>query len=85
MARLQLVSFERDSTPARRQVATSFALFMLNGFSQTNLISKAFGNMPVNQNVVMPVKDSSALAAKEWACVGPAGCVWRTVSQGGDG
>jgi ABC-type glycerol-3-phosphate transport system substrate-binding protein len=63
MARLQLVSFGRDSTPAQRQVATNFALFMLNDFSQTNLISKAFGNMPVNQNVVVPVKDSPALAA----------------------
>lgn len=62
MARLQLLSFGRDSTPGQRQVATSFALFVLNDFSQTNLISKAFGNMPVNQNVVVPVKDSPALA-----------------------
>ena len=65
MARLQLLSFGRDSTPAQRQVATSFALFVLNDFSQTNLISKAFGNMPVNQNVVVPVKDSPALAVMQ--------------------
>jgi arabinogalactan oligomer/maltooligosaccharide transport system substrate-binding protein len=64
-ARLQLLSFGRDSTPAQRQVATSFALFVLNDFSQTNLISKAFGNMPVNQNVVVPVKDSPALAVMQ--------------------
>jgi len=65
MARLQLLSFGRDSTPAQRQVATSFALFVLNDFSQTNLISKAFGNMPVNQNVVVPVKDAPALAVMQ--------------------
>ncbi len=65
LARLQLLSFGRDSTPAQRQVATSFALFVLNDFSQTNLISKAFGNMPVNQNVVVPVKDSPALAVMQ--------------------
>jgi hypothetical protein len=65
MARLQLLSFGRDSTPAQRQVATSFALFVLNDFSQSNLIGKAFGNMPVNQNVVLPVKDSPALAAMQ--------------------
>lgn len=65
LARLQLLSFGRDSTPAQRQVATSFALFVLNDFSQSNLIAKAFGNMPVNQNVLVPVKDSPALAAME--------------------
>jgi hypothetical protein len=65
MARLQLLSFGRDSTPAQRQVATSFALFVLNDFSQSNLIGKAFGNMPVNQNVVVPVKDSPALAVMQ--------------------
>jgi arabinogalactan oligomer/maltooligosaccharide transport system substrate-binding protein len=65
MARLQLLSFGRDSTPAQRKVATSFALFVLNEFSQSNLIAKAFGNMPVNQNVVVPVKDSPALAAMQ--------------------
>lgn len=65
IARLQLLSFGRDSTPAQRKVATSFALFVLNDFSQTNLISRAFGNMPVNQNVVVPVKDSPALAVMQ--------------------
>lgn len=65
MARLQLISFGRDSTPAQRRVATSFALFVLNDFSQSNLINKGFGNMPVNQNVVVPVKDSQALAAMQ--------------------
>jgi hypothetical protein len=65
LARLQLISFGRDSTPAQRRVATSFALFVLNDFSQSNLITKAFGNMPVNRNVVVPVKDSQALAAME--------------------
>ena len=65
MARLQLISFGRDSTPIQRRVATNFALFVLNDFSQSNLIGKAFGSMPVNQNVVVPVKDSPALAAME--------------------
>ncbi|MEB3324561.1 MAG: hypothetical protein VKM17_04415 [Cyanobacteriota bacterium] len=65
LARLQLISFGRDSTPAQRRVATSFALFVLNDFSQSNLINKAFGNMPVNRNVVVPVKDSQALAAMQ--------------------
>ncbi|MFN6340339.1 MAG: hypothetical protein ACK41W_16675 [Cyanobacteriota bacterium] len=65
MARLQLISFGRDSTPSQRRVATSFALFVLNDFSQSNLIGKAFGNMPVNQNVMVPVKDSPALAAMQ--------------------
>lgn len=65
MARLQLISFGRDSTPMQRRVATNFALFVLNDFSQSNLIGKAFGSMPVNQNVLVPVKDSPALAAME--------------------
>lgn len=65
IARLQLISFGRDSTPAQRRVATSFALFVLNDFSQSNLINKGFGNMPVNQNVMVPVKDSQALAAMQ--------------------
>ncbi len=65
MARLQLISFGRDSTPAQRRVATNFALFVLNDFSQSNLMGKAFGSMPVNQNVTVPVKDSPALSAME--------------------
>jgi arabinogalactan oligomer/maltooligosaccharide transport system substrate-binding protein len=65
MARLQLISFGRDSTPTQRRVATNFALFVLNDFSQSNLVTKAFGSMPVNQNVTVPVKDSPALAAME--------------------
>ncbi|MEB3302997.1 MAG: extracellular solute-binding protein [Cyanobacteriota bacterium] len=65
LARLQLISFGRDSTAAQRRVATNFALFVLNDFSQSNLMGKAFGSMPVNQNVVVPVKDSPALAAME--------------------
>lgn len=65
MARLQLISFGRDSTPTQRRVATNFALFVLNDFSQSNLLAKAFGSMPVNQNVTVPVKDSPALAVME--------------------
>ena len=65
LARLQMLSFGRDSTPAQRQVATSFALFVLNDFSQSKMTGKAFGNMPVNQNVVVSVKDSPALAAMQ--------------------
>jgi hypothetical protein len=38
---------------------------VLNDVSQSNLVAKAFGSMPVNQNVTVPVKDSPALAAME--------------------
>lgn len=65
MARMQLLSFGRDSTPDQRRAATEFALFVLNDFSQTSLVEKALGSMPVNQNVVLPVKESPDLMAME--------------------
>ena len=65
LARLLLIGFGRDSTPSQARLAESFALFVLNDFSQSNLIMKALGNMPVNQNVIVPVKDSPYLAAME--------------------
>jgi ABC-type glycerol-3-phosphate transport system substrate-binding protein len=65
MARLLLLSFGRDSTPSQRSVAERFALFVLNDFSQNNLMVRAVGNMPVNQNVIVPVKESAQLATME--------------------
>ena len=47
LSRLLLLSFGRDSTPQQRRIAESFALFVLNDFSQNNLMVRAFGNMPV--------------------------------------
>ncbi len=61
--RFHVLSFGRDSSMAQQEAATNFALFVLNDISQTSLMEKSFGNMPVNGNVVIPVKDSSALAA----------------------
>jgi hypothetical protein len=65
MARLLLLSFGRDSTPGQRRIAERFALFSLNDFSQNNLMVRAVGNMPVNQNVIVPVKESPEFAAMQ--------------------
>jgi len=65
MARLLLLSFGRDSNPNQRRVAERFALFVLNDFSQNNLMVRAVGNMPVNQNVIVPVKESAQLATMQ--------------------
>jgi hypothetical protein len=65
IARQLLLSFGRDSTPNQRRVAERFALFVLNDFSQNNLMVRAVGNMPVNQNVIVPVKESPQLATME--------------------
>jgi len=65
MARLLVLSFGRDSTPGQRQVAERFALFVLNDFSQNNLMLRAEGNMPVNQNVILPVKQLPQLATMD--------------------
>ncbi|MFO0077073.1 MAG: hypothetical protein ACK531_12450 [Cyanobacteriota bacterium] len=65
MARLLLISFGRDSTPVQRGLAERFALFVLNDFSQNNLMLRAVGNLPVNQNVIVPVKAAPELAAME--------------------
>jgi len=65
MARLLLLSFGRDSNPDQRRMAESFALFVLNDFSQSNLMKRAPGNMPVNGNVIVPVTKSTDLAVME--------------------
>jgi ABC-type glycerol-3-phosphate transport system substrate-binding protein len=65
LARLLLLSFGRDSTPGQRRMAERFALFVLNDFSQNNLMVRAVGNMPVNQNVIVPVKESPQLATMQ--------------------
>ena len=65
IARMLVMSFGRDSTPGQREAAERFALFVLNDYTQNTLVAKALGNMPVNQNVVLPVKDSIYLPVME--------------------
>jgi hypothetical protein len=65
LANLLVLSFGTDSTASQRRVAERFALFALNDFSQNNLMTRAVGNMPVNQNVIVPVKDAPELAAMQ--------------------
>jgi len=65
MAKLLLLGFGRDSSPSQRRIAERFALFALNDFSQNNLMVRAVGNMPVNQNVIVPVKESREFAAMQ--------------------
>jgi hypothetical protein len=61
LTRLQVLSFGRDSNAQQRKIAEAFTLFILNDFSQSNLMARAIGNLPVNQNVVIPVKESRDL------------------------
>lgn len=63
LARLLLLGFGRDSNAGERRAAEKFALFALNDYSQNNLMVRAPGNMPVNGNVIVPVKASPELAA----------------------
>ncbi len=65
IARMLVISFGRDSTPSQRNAAERFALFVLNEYTQNALVAKAVGNMPVNQNVVLPLKDSAYLPVME--------------------
>jgi ABC-type glycerol-3-phosphate transport system substrate-binding protein len=65
IARMLVMSFGRDSTPGQREAAQKFALFVLNDYTQSNMVAKATGNMPVNQNVVLPVKDAAYLPVME--------------------
>ncbi len=63
VGRLQTISFGRDSAPAQREAAERFALFLLNDYSQNKVMTRTVGNLPVNQNVIVPVKRSEVLAA----------------------
>ena len=63
LARLLLLGFGRDSNAGERRAAEKFALFALNDYSQNNLMVRAPGNMPVNGNVIVPVKSSPEIAA----------------------
>lgn len=64
-ARMLVMSFGRDSTFGQRESAEKFALFVLNEYTQSNMVAKAIGNMPVNQSVVVPVKDAAYLPVME--------------------
>jgi ABC-type glycerol-3-phosphate transport system substrate-binding protein len=61
LARLVLLGFGRDSNAAERRAAEKFALFAINEYSQNNLMVRALGNMPVNGNVIVPVKEMPEL------------------------
>jgi len=63
LARFIVITFGRDSTRDEREAARKFALFMLNDYSQNNLMARAMGNLPANQNVIVPVKDVPELGA----------------------
>jgi hypothetical protein len=65
LTRLLVLSFGRDSNAQQRKMAEAFTLFILNDFSQSNLMARAIGNLPVNQNVVIPVKESRDLNVME--------------------
>jgi ABC-type glycerol-3-phosphate transport system substrate-binding protein len=63
VARMTLLSFGRDSSGAQRQAAEQFAEFLLNDYSQNTLMNSAIGNLPVNGNVIIPVKKAPEMAA----------------------
>ena len=63
VARLQMISFGRDSSPGQRKAAEQFALFLLNDYSQNAIMSNGGGALPVNGNVIVPAKSSPELAA----------------------
>jgi len=65
IARMLVLSFGSDSTPGQRKAAEKFALFVLNEYTQSNMVARAIGNMPVNQRVVLPVKDAAYLPVME--------------------
>jgi hypothetical protein len=63
VARMQTLSFGRDSAPAQREAAEGFAQFLLNDYSQNMVMTSSVGILPVNANVIVPVKRSAQLAA----------------------
>lgn len=65
LARFIVISFGRDSTGDERRAAQKFVLFMLNDYSQNNLMDRAVGNLPANGNVIVPTKESPDLSAME--------------------
>jgi len=65
IARMLVLSFGSDSTPGQRKAAEKFALFVLNEYTQSNMVAQSIGNMPVNQRVVLPVKDAAYLPVME--------------------
>ncbi len=57
LTRLLVISFGRDSTAREREQAERFSLFLLNDYSQSRIMLRAIGNMPANQEVVVPRKE----------------------------
>lgn len=63
VGRMTMLSFGRDSSGPQRDAAEGFAEFLLNEYSQSTLMTSAIGNLPVNGNVIIPVKKSPEMAA----------------------
>ncbi|MEB3255003.1 MAG: ABC transporter substrate-binding protein [Synechococcaceae cyanobacterium] len=63
VARMTLLSFGRDSSGRQREAAQRFAEFLLNDYSQSTLMTAAIGNLPVNGNVIIPIKKSAEMRA----------------------
>jgi len=57
LTRMLVISFGRDSTAQEREQAERFALFLLNDYSQSRIMLRAVGNLPANQDVVVPRKE----------------------------
>ncbi len=63
LSRLKVWSFGEHSSQRQRQLAKAFVLFTLNPVNQRRLMLAGPGNLPVNRQVLIPVKSSSRFAA----------------------
>jgi len=63
LTRLKVWSFGEHSSPRQRQLAEAFVLFTLNAVNQRLLMQAGPGNLPVNREVLIPIKSSQRFAA----------------------
>ncbi len=63
LTRLKVWSFGEHSSPRQRELAEAFVLFTLNTVNQRRLMQAGPGNLPVNREVLIPVKSSRRFAA----------------------
>ena len=63
LTRLKVWSFGEHSSPRQRQLAEAFVLFTLNPVNQRLLMQAGPGNLPVNREVLIPIKSSQRFAA----------------------
>jgi len=86
VARMQTLNFGRDSAPAQREAAEGFAQFLLNDYSQNMVMTRTVGILPVNANVIVPIKRSAQLAAikrsEPYAIVPSFQRRWRATGSG---